>query len=80
MFRPNPPRMITVLVAIALLAVGLAGTVLSADTVRDLVSSVGLPGDLQRQILSLVLDRTVAYVCLLASPMLLAAGSLLPGI
>jgi hypothetical protein len=80
MFRPNPPRMITVLVAIALLAVGLAGTVVSPELVRDLVSSVGLPGDLQRQILSLVLDRTVAYLCLLASPMVLVAGSLLPGI
>jgi hypothetical protein len=72
--------MITVLVAVALLVVGLAGTVISPSTVRDLVTGLHLPIATERQILSLVLDQTVAYVCLLASPMLLVAGSLLPGI
>jgi hypothetical protein len=80
MFRPNPPRMITVIVAVALLLVGLAGTVVAPATVRDLVTGIGLPAGLESQILSLVRDRTVAYLCLLAAPMLLVIGSLLPGI
>jgi hypothetical protein len=79
-FRPNPPRMITVVIAIALLVVGLAGTVISPETVRDVVTGIGLPAGTERQILQLVLDKTVAYVCLLAAPMLLVLGSLLPGI
>ncbi len=72
--------MVTVIVAVALLLVGLAGTVVAADTVTDLVSAFGLPSGLESQILSLVRDRTVAYLCLLAAPLLLAIGSLLPGI
>jgi hypothetical protein len=72
--------MITVLIAVALLVVGLAGTVVSPETVRDVVIGIGLPAGTERQILSLVLDKTVAYACLLAAPMLLIIGSLLPGI
>ena len=80
MFRPNPPRMITVIVALALLVAGLAGTVVSPATVTDLVTGIRLPAGVESQILSLLRDRTVAYLCLLASPMLLVVGSLLPGI
>ncbi len=72
--------MITVIVAVALLLVGLAGTVVAPATVRDLVTGIGLPAGLESQILSLVRDRTVAYLWLLAAPMLLVIGSLLPGI
>lgn len=78
--RPNPPRMVTVLVAVALLIVGLAGTVVPLETVADLVGSVGLPNGLERDLLRLVADRQVAWACLFASPMLLVVGSLLPGI
>ena len=80
MLRPNAPRMITVLLSLALLLVGLAGTVVAPDTVADAVGRLGLPGSTERQVLALVRDRTVAYLCLLASPMVLAIGSLLPGI
>lgn len=72
--------MITVLVAVALLVVGLAGTLVAPDTVEELVGRVGLPGPLERQVLSFIGDRTIAYLCLLASPVLLVIGSLLPGI
>ena len=72
--------MVTVLVAIALLAVGLAGTLVPEATVRDVVTGLSLPSSLERDALRLVLDRQVAYAALFASPMLLVIGSLLPGI
>lgn len=78
--RPNAPRMITVLIAVALLVVGIAGTLIDPDTVNDLIRDLGLPNGLERDILGLVGDRTVAYACLFGSPMLLVIGSLLPGI
>ena len=78
--RPNAPRMVTVLIAIGLLIVGIAGTLIEPSTVRDLITGIGLPNDTERQILSLIADRTIAYVCLFGSPMLLVVGSLLPGI
>ena len=78
--RPNPPRMVTVLAAIALLAVGLAGTLVPEATVRDVVTGLSLPSGLERDALRLILDRQVAYSALFASPMLLVIGSLLPGI
>jgi methylglyoxal synthase len=79
-FRPNAPRMVTVLIALALLAVGIAGTLIDADTVRDLVTRLSLPNGVERDVLALVGDRTIAYACLFGSPMLLVIGSLLPGI
>lgn len=78
--RPNPPRMVTVIIALALLAVGVAGTLVDPETVRDLVTGLSLPRGLERDILGLVAERTIAYACLAASPLLLVLGSLLPGI
>ncbi|MDQ3493076.1 MAG: hypothetical protein M3452_07440 [Chloroflexota bacterium] len=78
--RPNAPRMVTVLIALALLAVGVAGTLIDPDTVRDLITGLSLPRGIERDILGLIAERTIAYACLLASPMVLVLGSLLPGI
>ena len=78
--RPNPPKMVTVLLALALLAVGIAGTLIDPETVRDLITGLSLPRGIERDILALIAERTVAYACLLASPVLLVLGSLLPGI
>lgn len=78
--RPNPPKMVTVLIALALLAVGVAGTLIDPDTVRDIITGLSLPRGIERDILGLVADQTIAYVFLLASPVLLIIGSLLPGI
>jgi hypothetical protein len=72
--------MITVIVAVALLAIGVAGTLLPAATVRDIVTGLPLPKDLDRDLLRLALDHTVTQACALAAPLLLVAGSLLPGI
>lgn len=73
--RPNPPRLITVAAAVALLVVGaiLALPITPAlellDPIRDFVSGYGLD-----------LDREAGYLLLFAGDVLLIAGSLLPGI
>ncbi len=67
--------MITIVVAVALLAVGivLALPVEPAmellDPVRDVAGRYGL-----------TLDQEIGYLCLFAGDVLLVAGSLLPGI
>ena len=73
--RPNPPRLITVVVALAL---GVIGFVFAwpveplaplLDPVRSVLGIVGL-----------TLDRELAYLMLFACPTLLVVGSLLRGI
>jgi len=61
--------MITVLAAVALLVIGLAGTLVPLEVVTDLVGQFGFE-----------LDRDLAYLALFLSPVLLVIGSLLPGI
>ena len=73
--QPNPPRMITVVIAVVLGAVGLIyawpidGLVTVIAPLTDLVASYGL-----------AMDRELGYLCLFACPSLLVVGSLLPGI
>jgi len=76
--RPNPPRMVTVVVAVLLLLVGLALIYLQADVVR-LARQLPLGGD-SGQILDWIRNKTVAYLFLAASPLLLIVGSLFKGI
>jgi hypothetical protein len=73
--RPNPPRLITVVIALALGVIGFA-VVWPVDPLLPLLepinsalSSVGLG-----------LDREMGYLFLFACPSLLVVGSLLPGI
>ena len=80
MLRPNPPRMVTVLIAVGLLILGLALALLPSATVKDVLTGLPLPGQIDKELLKLARSDTVAYACLLASPLLLVAGSLLPGI
>ena len=73
--QPNPPRLITVGIALVLGAVGLIyawpidGLVTVIAPLTDFVASYGL-----------VMDRELGYLCLFACPSLLVVGSLLPGI
>ena len=74
--HPNPPRMITVVVALALGAIGLVfalpidqGAAVLEPVLDPVLSSVGL-----------AFDRELGYLCLFACPTLLVVGSLLPGI
>lgn len=78
--RPNPPRMITVVIAVALTVLGLALVYLPTDQVVDLVRQVGLPEDIQRTVVSLVREELAAYAALALSPLLLIAGSYLKGL
>jgi hypothetical protein len=73
--HPNPPRLITVAAAVALLVVGaiLALPVTPAldllDPLRDFAGGYGIR-----------LDTQLGYLLLFAGDVLLVAGSLLPGI
>lgn len=75
MLRPNPPRLITVVIALALVLVGLSATVLPLDFVNEALAFVQgyLGTDLQ-------VTAQVGWLFLLAGNLLLIAGSLLPGI
>ncbi len=78
--HPNPPRMITVVAALALGVLGLV-LALPIDAALPLVESVFEP--VLEPVLGQVglgLDRDLGYLCLFACPTLLVVGSLLPGI
>jgi hypothetical protein len=64
--RTNAPRMVTVVLAIGLTLAGLSATVLPMGFVDEVLSGMGFE-----------LTRDQAWWCLLASPALLIAGSLL---
>ena len=73
--RPNPPRLVTVVIALALIVVGVSVTVFPLDFVNqalDLVQST-LGTDIQ-------VTTELGWLFLLAGDLLLIAGSLLPGI
>jgi hypothetical protein len=75
--RPNPPRRITVIVAVVLMVVGLGLVFYEAQTL-DFVRAAGVPIDIQRQLIAWMEDRTFAWGSLAASPILLIIGSYLP--
>jgi len=73
--QPNPPRLITVGIALVIGAIGLvyawpiSSLVPIFDPITNVLGSIGL-----------TMDRELAYLCLFACPSLLVIGSLLPGI
>ncbi len=75
MLNPNPPRMITVVIAVALILVGLSATVFPLDFVNAAL-------DVVQDTLGTSLEVTteVGWFSLFAGDALLIAGSLLPGI
>ena len=75
MLNPNPPRMITVVIAVALILVGLSATVFPLDFVNAALDFV------QDMIgTHLEVSTEVGWLFLFAGDALLIAGSLLPGI
>jgi hypothetical protein len=77
--RPNPPKLVTVVIAIALLVVGL-GLVFANAEVAQAIKNLPIGNDAQSQLLSLAAQRTIAYLALAASPLLLVAASLFKGL
>jgi hypothetical protein len=73
--RPNPPRLVTVVIALALGVVGLISAwpidslMTLLQPLTDVIASYGL-----------TVDRELGYLALFACPSLLVVGSLLPGI
>jgi len=77
---PNPPRMVTVVLAVVLTVIGLALVLLPTGQMEDLVRQIGLPPDIQRTVVSWIEDRIVAWAALAASPIVLIVGSLVRGL
>ena len=75
MLRPNPPRLVTVVIALALVLVGLSATVFPVDFVNQALEIVqnAIGTDIR-------VTTEIAWLCLLVGDGLLIAGSLLPGI
>jgi hypothetical protein len=73
--RPNPPRVVTIVVAIVLAVVG----AIYAWPVESLVTVLAPIAEMARSV-GVTLDRQLGFVFLFASPALLVIGSLLPGI
>jgi hypothetical protein len=73
---PNPPRMITVVIAVILLIVGvsLEGSVLAIPQLNQLVT------DVLRQVDLGIARETLARLLIIASPVLLILGSLVRGL
>jgi hypothetical protein len=73
--HPNPPRLITVGIAVFLLLVGISATIFPIDIVNEALGMV------QAQVgTNIEVTSEIAWLCLLAGDALLIAGSLLPGI
>jgi hypothetical protein len=73
--RPNPPKLVTVIIAVALILVGLSATVFPIDFVNAAL-------DIVQQTLGTDIEVTtqLAWLFLFAGDALLIIGSLLPGI
>jgi hypothetical protein len=73
--HPNPPKLVTVLIAAALILVGLSATVFPLDFVNAAL-------DVVQSYLGTNIEVTteIAWLFLLAGDALLVIGSLLPGI
>jgi len=73
--HPNPPKLITIAIALALIIIGISATVFPIDFINEALAIV------QQTIgTNIVITTEVAWWCLLAGDLLLIAGSLLPGI
>jgi hypothetical protein len=73
--RPNAPRLITVVLAVALILVGLSATVFPIDLVNQALAIVQQTIGFDIQV-----TTEIGWLFLLVGDLLLVAGSLLPGI
>ena len=75
MLRPNPPKLVTVLVALALVLVGLSATVLPIDFVNEALAAAQSAAGFDVRV-----TTELGWFLLFAGNALLIIGSLLPGI
>ncbi len=75
MLRPNPPKLVTVLVAVALVLVGLSTTVLPIDFVNEALAAAQSAAGFDVRV-----TTELGWLLLFAGNVLLIVGSLLPGI
>lgn len=75
MLHPNPPRLVTVGVALFLLLVGISATIFPIDLVNQALAMIQAQAGTNIEV-----TTEIAWLCLLAGDALLIAGSLLPGI
>lgn len=75
MLRPNPPRLVTVVIAVALLVVGISATIFPVDFVD---AALGVVQDYLGT--NIEVTREIGWLFLLAGDALLVVGSLLPGV
>ena len=75
MLRPNPPRLVTVVIALALVLVGLSATILPLDFVNEGLAAVQSAAGFEFRV-----TTELAWLFLFAGSALLIVGSLLPGI
>ncbi len=75
MLRPNAPRLITVVIAVALVLVGFSATVFPIDLVNEALAIVQQTIGFDIQV-----TTEIGWLFLLVGDLLLVAGSLLPGI
>lgn len=78
--RPNPPRMVTVVVAVLLLVVGLALVFFQPQAIEVVRGLSAIPNDLQRQVIAWMGETFLAWGLLAVSPLLLIVGSLVRGL
>jgi heme/copper-type cytochrome/quinol oxidase subunit 1 len=71
--RPNPPRLVTLALAVALVVIGVSATIFPIDFVSEALALVQAG-------VAIEVTPEIGWLCLLAANLLLIAGSLLPGI
>jgi hypothetical protein len=75
MLRPNPPKLTTVVIAVALVLIGLSATVFPIDFVNELLAFVQSTIGIDIQV-----TTEIAWLAMFAGDALLIVGSLVPGI
>ena len=75
MLRPNPPRLVTVVIAVALVLVGLSATLMPLDFVNEAFAAVQSAAGFELRV-----TQELAWLFMFAGSALLIIGSLLPGI
>lgn len=75
MLHPNPPKLTTVVIAVALIIVGLSATVFPIDFVNEVLAFVQSTIGIDIQV-----TTEIGWLAMLAGDVLLVVGSLVPGI